>query len=146
MEPLYLMLVEGHAAVRFALETRLASSPLIKQIDTFADVPSALQALRVAEPDLILLGLEGYRAATLRQKSEAVVRLAAQNRPVMVLLPYMDELQRELLLRAGAKRCFLKNINTPQLLHEIVQVVRQSRQPAAPKTNTNTKPTILPAT
>jgi DNA-binding NarL/FixJ family response regulator len=143
MEPLYLMLIEEHAAVRFALETRLASSPLIKQIDTFADVPSALQALRVAEPDLILLGLEGHRAATLRQKSEAVARLAAQNRPVLVLLPYMEEVQRELLLQAGAKRCCLKNINTPQLLHEIGQVVRQSQQPAAPNAK---KSLVLPAT
>lgn len=127
MEPLHLMLVEKHAAVRFALETRLASSPLIKQVDTYADVTSALHASNQVQPDLILLGLDGYRVTTLRQKSEAVARLAAKKIPIMVLVPYMDELQRELLLQAGASYCCLKNINTPQLLQEIEQVVQQHR-------------------
>lgn len=125
MKPLRLMLIEEHAAVRWALETRLASSPVVQSIDTFADLSGALDVMESLRPDIILLGLGSGKAATLRQKLEAVVRLSAKNKPIMVLVPYVDDLERELLLRVGASRYSLKYINTPQLLAEIEQTVSQ---------------------
>jgi DNA-binding NarL/FixJ family response regulator len=136
MKPLQIVLIEEHAAVRWALETRLASSSMVAGIDAFIDVPSALQAISdgKVKPDMILLGLNSGRANTMRQKLEAVVRLAAKNAPVLVLVPYVDDLERELLLRVGASRYSLKNINTPQLLNEIEQTAHQT---------TNTSPVRL---
>lgn len=146
MTPLRLMLIEEHAAVRWALKTRLLSSASIKKVDAFADVPTALKALAKAnpnnQPDMILLGLDSSRTTTVRQKLEAVVRLAAKLTPIMVLVPYVDDLERELLLRVGASRYCLKNINTPQLLEEIEQTVFQSNGPNGP----NGKKTAVNAT
>jgi len=115
--------------VRWALETRLASSSMVASIDAYIDVPGALQAIadETARPDMILLGLNSGRTNTMRQKLEAVVRLAARNVPVLVLVPYVDDLERELLLRVGASRYCLKNINTPQLLNEIEQTAYQGK-------------------
>lgn len=129
MKPLHIMLIEEHAAVRWALETRLASSSMVASIDAYIDVPGALQAIAddTARPDMILLGLNSGRTNTMRQKLEAVVRLAARNVPVLVLVPYVDDLERELLLRVGASRYCLKNINTPQLLNEIEQTAYQGK-------------------
>lgn len=132
MKPLHLMLIEEHAAVRRALEVRLSSSSAVAKIDTFADVPSALQALVPLNPDVVVLGLDSGRAMSMRQKMEAVTRLSAKNTPVIVLVPYIDDLERELLLRAGVCCYCLKNINTPQLLKEIEQTVRQHRNNGAP--------------
>jgi DNA-binding NarL/FixJ family response regulator len=134
MKPLRLMLIEEHAAVRLALETRLASSPDVKSIDTFADLPTALNALGNLQPDIILLGLDSGRATSLRQKLETVVCLVAKDMAVMVLVPYVDDLERELLLHVGASRYCLKNINTPQLLEEIGQTVCQSQNNPSVKT------------
>lgn len=129
MKPLHIILIEEHAAVRWALETRLASSSMVASIDAYIDVPGALQAIAddTARPDMILLGLNSGRTNTMRQKLEAVVRLAARNVPVLVLVPYVDDLERELLLRVGASRYCLKNINTPQLLNEIEQTAYQGK-------------------
>jgi DNA-binding NarL/FixJ family response regulator len=144
MKPLCLMLIEEHAAVRWALETRLISSPAIQSIDVFADLSGALKALESLQPDMILLGLDSGRATTLRQKLEAVVRLSAKKMPIMVLVPYVDDLERELLLRVGASRYCLKNINTPQLLEEIEQTVRQS--PSSTTVKAPVAPYVVPET
>ncbi len=131
MKPLHIMLIEEHAAVRWALEVRLASSAAVAKVSAFPDVATALKSLGALRPDVIVLGLDSGRAMSMRQKMEAVARLADKNTPVMVLVPYVDDMERELLLRVGVSRYLLKNINTPQLLKEIEQTVRQ-HQNAAP--------------
>ncbi|MFO7538004.1 MAG: response regulator [Chloroflexota bacterium] len=141
MKPIRVMLIEEHAAVRLALETRLGSSPLIESIDAFADLSAALNALGSLRPDIILLGMDSGRAPRLRQKIETVVRLAVKDLPIMVLVPYVDDLEREFLLRVGASRYCLKNINTPQLLEEIEQTVQLPRS-TTPLNVSPTRPVI----
>jgi DNA-binding NarL/FixJ family response regulator len=52
-----------------------------------------------------------------------VHQLSSTATNIIVLAPYADAVERELLLNAGAKRYLLKHINSDQLIQEIEAVV-----------------------
>ena len=123
-----LLIIEAHPAVRQALGLRLRAVASMDVVATVASLVEAETAVYQHQPDLILLGLSGLGHDHLHQTARTIARLA-KNTAVVVLVPYADDLARELFLQAGASRYLLKNIDTTQLIHEIEQVSTQ--QPAA---------------
>jgi DNA-binding NarL/FixJ family response regulator len=73
-------------------------------------------------PDVIILGLQNGSDDDLIQTVFAVRAMVAETAFVIILAPYSDAVERELLLQAGAKRYLLKHINSQKLIQEIESV------------------------
>jgi DNA-binding NarL/FixJ family response regulator len=132
-----LLIIEEHKAVRQALETRLRSSPFIEVVGTMttADALSCLSDGRLNghKPylDIVLLSVKRGNDRQLDLTLELVKRLVRWGAAVIVLASYADEVERELLLQAGASRYLLKDVNTPQLIAEIEAVVTEKAKTAS---------------
>ncbi|MEZ4644605.1 MAG: response regulator [Chloroflexota bacterium] len=119
MKKIRLLIIEEHAAVRWALEIRLRSSARIELVTATEDLSAGCQAVRQSHPDVVLLGCKGSRNEKLFQLAGAVRDMVEQQTAVIALASYADEIEREMLLQAGASRYLLKDINSPQLINEI---------------------------
>lgn len=85
-----------------------------------ASDPSEAYGTMISErPDVIIFGLQNGSDEDLFQTAIAVKDMVKETPTVIVLAPYVDSVERELLLKAGAKRYLLKHINSQNLIHEI---------------------------
>ncbi len=75
-------------------------------------------------PQVAILGLAGGNEPS-EDCLTLVRRLTRQGTAVVALVSYMDDRVREKIVKAGARRCLLKNINTPQLIAAIEQVAAE---------------------
>jgi DNA-binding NarL/FixJ family response regulator len=116
------VIIDKHEAVRRALRIRLSVTEHLEVVGTFADPRSAEQLLRSARPDVIVMGLHSATDEELFLTAMAVREMTDGPAVVIVLAPYADVMERELLLGAGAKRYLLKHINSNYLIHEIEAV------------------------
>jgi DNA-binding NarL/FixJ family response regulator len=114
-----LLIIDEHEIVRQALLARLEPTPdfEVEAVGTFADGMNRAIASR---PDVVLMELKSQD----RQRLEAVSQLSEQTR-VVVLTSYNDDLERDTALRAGARRYWLKETNSPRLIEEIRGVVAE---------------------
>jgi DNA-binding NarL/FixJ family response regulator len=117
-----LLIIEEHKAVRHALETRLRSSLVVEVISAIPRVPDGVLNGSMPNADVTLLSVELGKNRQSDVVVDMVQRLVRWGAAVIVLTPYADDVERELLLHAGASRYLLKNVNTPQLIAEIEQV------------------------
>lgn len=116
------LIIDPHEAVRRALRIRLNVPRHLQVVGAVADPAAAVPYLLQEKPDVILLGLQNGSDEKLLQTALAVRELAKDTAVVIVLAPYADAIEREMLMQAGAKRYLLKHINSPQLIHEIESV------------------------
>lgn len=116
------LLIEAHPAVHHALNVRLRSSALIEIVGAARHAAEGHLLAQASRPDVVVLGLQGSDHGDLGATMQAVANLTQQNIAVLVVTSYADEVEREMLLQAGASRYLLKDINTPQLIAEIVAV------------------------
>ncbi len=122
------MIIDKHEAVRRALRIRLSVTDHLQVLGTFADPASAEKALRSEIADVVVLGLHSASDEELFSTALAIESLTHDSTVVIVLVPYADVMERELLLGAGAKRYLLKHINSNQLIHEIEAVAPRRAQ------------------
>jgi DNA-binding NarL/FixJ family response regulator len=122
MEKIRVVIIEEHPAVRQALAMRLRSAAPVDLVGTTSNLLLGLHMVRDVHPDVVLLGCKGSRNEALMAMVELVQHIVEEDTAVMVLASYADEVEREVLLQAGATRYLLKDINTPQLLAEIENV------------------------
>ena len=125
MNKIRLLIIEEHTAVRHALQVRLQSSSNLEVLASYpcvADWDSQrLTTNDVGDSmiDVVLLGLKssGYRplSSTIRDIETLKKAVLA----MIVLASFADEIERELILQAGAQRYLLKDINSIQLISEI---------------------------
>lgn len=118
--------MDEHAAVRTALEMRLRSSPGIEVLAAAHDVREGGAHLREKAPDAVLFGLKSHNRLEGECTAELISEIAAQGIPVIVLASFADDMEREQLLKAGARRYLLKDINSSQLIHEITSVTTEA--------------------
>jgi DNA-binding NarL/FixJ family response regulator len=114
-----LLIIEEHKAVRQALETRLRSSPSIEVMAALHQAAAGDLNGHPALPDVALVSIRRGGDRHLFKVLELVSYLAHKGTGVIVLAPFADDIERELLLHAGASRYLLKDVNTPQLIAEI---------------------------
>lgn len=116
------VIIDSHEAVRRALRIRLGVTDHLEVVGTFADPQAAEKQLQGETPDVIVMGLHSTSDEELFSTALAVRDLTHGSAVVIVLAPYADVMERELLLGAGAKRYLLKHINSNYLIHEIEAV------------------------
>lgn len=114
-----ILIIDKHEAVRRALRIRLSAPAQLDVIGAAADPREALDHIRISRPDVIVFGLQNGSDEDLFQTVMAVEDLVKETPVVIVLAPYIDTVERELLLQAGAKRYLLKHINSMNLIYEI---------------------------
>lgn len=117
-----ILIIEQHEAVRHALRMRLGVSARLDVIEAVPNPETAQKLIQTYKPNVILLGLQKSSDEDLFRLSLAVRQMVQNMSDVIVLAPYADEVEREVLLRAGAKRYLLKQINSPKLIREIESV------------------------
>ncbi|MCO5183547.1 MAG: response regulator [Anaerolineae bacterium] len=114
-----ILIMDRHAEVRKALAKRLQSVDYYQIVGAVADVPSLLRQIRQTQPDIVLYGLHTTHGVKLSSSLYDIQQVVHTGVDVIVLSPFIDEVERDLILQAGAKRYLLKHINTPHLIQEI---------------------------
>lgn len=114
-----ILIVDRHEAVRRALRIRLSAPAQLEIVGVAADPGEALDHMGTLQPDVVIFGLQNGSDEDLFQTAIAVRDMVRETPIVIVLAPYVDTVERELLLQAGAKRYLLKHINSMKLIHEI---------------------------
>lgn len=125
MKRIRLLIIEEHKAVRDALRVRLESSPNIEVIAACSTVASWRQL--ASSPDLtdinvVLWGLRGREQRSLGAIIDFIKEFNSLGLIVIVLASFANDLEREMVLQAGAHRHLLKDINSVQLIAEIEQL------------------------
>ncbi len=122
MAPTRLLIIDDHDAVREALEARLRTAAGVEIVGCTGCWKTGLRDAARLKPDVVLL--ETKRAD--RQGLEALRCLTKQcpNTNVVVLTSYPDAEEQMEARRMGAARYVLKDIDTPQLVHEIQTAAR----------------------
>ncbi|MDX1413022.1 MAG: response regulator [Candidatus Promineifilaceae bacterium] len=114
-----ILIIDKHEAVRRALRIRLSVPNHLEVVGTFSDPDTAVFQKVALKPDVIILGLQNASNEDLYKTALAVRELVTDSAVVIALAPYIDAIERELLLQAGAKRYLLKHINSKELIREI---------------------------
>ncbi len=119
MTPIQTIIIEAHSGVRQALMQRLSKDPALAIVGVCDTPTQALAYLSQQPVDLIVLGLQHEYRRNLLQLTDVIRRLAAFQAAVVALTPYIDEIEREICLQAGARRYLLKHINSSDLIDHI---------------------------
>jgi DNA-binding NarL/FixJ family response regulator len=120
--PIRILIVDRHEAVRRALSIRLNVPNHLEVVGVVESPAAAAEHVETGRPDVILLGLHSATDQELFGVANAVREMSCASAVVIVLAPYADAVEREVLLDAGAKRYLLKHINSNQLIREIESV------------------------
>lgn len=119
-----LLIIEKHLAVRLALQVRMHSSPAI-EVMASVESPTEAEALMEANsPDVALIGLASGRIRDLEPMIQAITHLVAKGIQVIVLTSFVDDMERELVLAAGASCYLLKQIDSKNLIIEIQNLAK----------------------
>jgi two-component system response regulator DevR len=113
-----LLIIDEHEAVRQALVSRLQQTGELDVVGSTGSSEEGLLQLDVLRPNIVLLetkrsdgtGLETCRRITRSHPGTTVI----------VLTSYDDEDERQAAYMAGAARYILKDIDSAQLLREIL--------------------------
>jgi DNA-binding NarL/FixJ family response regulator len=130
MDKVRLLIIDEHEAVREALATRLGSASTIEVVAAAQDI-DAPELCGRGGSDVALLGLKSSSNMDLDGTIGAVESLTQAGTAVIILTSYADDIEREMVLHAGAYRYLLKDINSPQLISEIIEVAHEQARPVA---------------
>jgi len=130
MDKVRLLIIDEHEAVRQALATRLSSTPTIEVVAAAHDIDTSRKSFNGLS-DVALLGLKSSSDMDLDMTIGTVERLTKAGTAVIILTSFADDIERELVLHAGAFRYLLKDINSPQLISQIIEVAHEQARPLA---------------
>lgn len=119
MDEIRLLILEEHAAVRDALQVRLESSPNLEIVAACQNKDFWQLEHPNDEVDVVLLGINSGRQRPLTPIIRDVKAFNLSGTAVVVLASLADDLEKEIILQAGAQRYLLKDINSQQLIAEI---------------------------
>jgi DNA-binding NarL/FixJ family response regulator len=122
MTPTRLLIIDDHDDVREALKARLHAVNDVEIVGCTGCWQTGLQNAVKLKPHVVLLEIK----RSDEQGMEALRCLTKQcpNISVVVLTSYPDADEKSIARRMGAVRYLLKDIDTPQLVREILASVR----------------------
>lgn len=118
--PLRVMIIDDHSDVLQALATQLAKSPDIEVVGQASEPEEALEASARLHPDVVLIEPKRQDGRGL----ELIHLLATQHTvgDMVVLTSYASEWEAWATIKAGAAAYLLKDINTTDLVHRLLDV------------------------
>lgn len=120
MNPIRVQIIESHTQVRHALAGRLRAAPQVKVIATTAGIDEGLEQATTLRPDVLLLDAKAAKCWS-NGLSELLSQFDQLGSGVIVLATYSDESDRAQVLRAGARRYLLKDVESNALIDAIVE-------------------------
>lgn len=140
------LIIEEHPKVRRALAARLSTSEQIDLIGACDSVELGLKQVSADQPDIVLLGMKVERdERDTKFISQLVEQLSQWGGALIVLTTYSVDKERDAILRAGARRYLLKDLEMPHLLEEIYSAVAEAASYAhRPPRGKRTPPRNLP--
>ena len=114
-----LLIIDEHKAVRQALITRLQQCDELEVVGSTGSSEEGLLQVKALQPDVVLLETKRSDGTGLE-----TCRRIARHYPstlVIVLTSYDDEQERQAAYMAGAARYILKDIDSTQLVREILE-------------------------
>ncbi|HEX6944013.1 MAG TPA: response regulator transcription factor [Gemmatimonadaceae bacterium] len=120
--PIALVLIDDNRLLRDGIVAMIRTQPGFKVLAASADAEEALEKVKEAKPDIVLLdfGLEGHDSLSLTETVHAEVREAKVI--VMGLLPSQDDVAR--FVRAGASGFVMKDASFDVFFETIRAVAR----------------------
>ncbi len=119
-----IFIVDERPAVRLALVDRLSQAPGIEVIGHTGDAADVAAKVAEGQPDVVLVEVkrsDGMGLEIIRQ----VTSLEHAPR-ALVLTSYVSEWEHEAARRAGASGYLLKEIDSEELIRQIVDLARKS--------------------
>jgi DNA-binding NarL/FixJ family response regulator len=113
-----LLIIDEHEAVRQALVSRLQQTGELDVVGSTGSSQEGLLQVDVLHPNVVLLETKRSDGAGL-ETCRRITR-SHPNTTVIVLTSYDDEDERQAAYMAGAARYILKDIDSAQLLREIL--------------------------
>jgi two-component system response regulator DevR len=119
-----LLIIDEHRAVRQALVSRLQQTGELEVVGSTGSTEEGILQVEALRPNIVLLETKRSDGAGL----ETCRRIARSNpdTSVIVLTSYEDEDERQAAYMAGATRYLLKDIDSAQLLCEILRAATPS--------------------
>ena len=114
-------LVDDHPAMRQGLKELIDQEVDLLVCGQAADIPSAIESIQKAKPDIAIVDLTLKDASGLELIKDLKVRHA--NLPVLVLSMHSEGLYAERALRAGARGYIMKEATTENIVKAIRQVL-----------------------
>jgi two-component system response regulator DevR len=114
-----LLIIDEHRAVRQALVSRLQQSGRLEVVGSTGSSEEGLLQVEALQPSIVLLETkrsDGMGLETCRRIARCHPKTA-----VIVLTSYDDEIERQAAYMAGAARYLLKDIDSNQLVDEILR-------------------------
>jgi DNA-binding NarL/FixJ family response regulator len=118
MSPTRLLIIDEHQAVRQALVSRLQQTDELEVVGSTGSSTEGLLQVETLHPNIVLLETkrsDGTGLETCRR-----ITRSHPNTMVIVLTSYDDEDERQAAYMAGATRYILKDIDSAQLVREIL--------------------------
>jgi DNA-binding NarL/FixJ family response regulator len=118
MDRTRLLIIDEHRAVRQALVSRLQQTGKLEVVGSTGSAKEGLLQVEALRPNIVLLETKRSDGTGL----ETCRRIARSHPPttVIVLTSYDDEDERQAAYMAGATRYLLKDIDSSQLVSEIL--------------------------
>ena len=121
MDKIRLLIIDEHKAVRNALRMRLETSSNLEVVAAYRS--AAEWTIHQNEIDVVLLGLKSGGQRPLTTIIQDIEKFHQADTAVIILASLADDVEKELVLQAGARRYLLKDINSKQLIAEIEALV-----------------------
>lgn len=119
--------MEEHPSVRVALAKRLTNTDQIQVQATARNMVEALEIAQTEHPDVVILGLRVVNQdRDTTEISRLVTTISQWGAALLILTSYSTDDERQAVLRAGARRYLLKDIDTDRLITEIKGSVTES--------------------
>ena len=127
MSKLQALIIDDHTSVRQALAKRLTNTDQIEVRATAGTLTEAMTVVQAHQPDVVILGLRVLdHNRDVTQIIQLADRLKGWGAALVILTSYAVDEDRKALLKAGARRYLLKDIDTDKLLLEINRAVTES--------------------
>ena len=123
INPIKIVLIEEHPAVRIALLTRFRESPLVEQIVASFDLEIFSDWF---DCDVLLIGLPLLKQDDLALQI-LMKRLREKNIPIVALTSYAHDDEHNMMRSAGVSAYMLKNIDTQHLIDSIMNIVYEAQ-------------------
>lgn len=122
-----LVLIEEHASVRTALGKRLSDLPHLEVVETRPFLPTGPQEIVSMAPDLVLIGRPQKNLSRTEILFNQIKYWKTHQIETLILASFIDPIERESLLDAGASAYILKSINSLEMI-KTIDLIQRERQ------------------
>ena len=124
MQKIKLSLIDENHAVYQALSMRLnvENNLCIVYAGPFESASTVTE-----QADVVLLGLTADSRTNIQLTDLMVRRFVEQETAVIILTPFINDMEQQVALKAGASRYLLKTINSEMLIGEITAVYQETQ-------------------